>query len=375
MPEKEFKLFFNDKPVTKEQFERVEDITVEQNVDMVWEARLRILIYSDDTGIWSGENEDLMSPFSRIRVELKNGKGLYVPLIDGVVSGFHSKMMSKPGESELTIIVHDNSILLNRIESIERFEKLLDSEIAKELFNNGGYNTILDVESTPIQPGSLPAVVIRRGTAMQLLRFLARRNGMHAYVLPTENPGQSKSCFKSFPTETDGLPPLTLLGNERSLESFNVRYHAEMPSMVKASTIGFTDKAIRSTKSKFANIDLLGKEKTYDKESETAGILLPPYQGESVDLDQAVSAQAGISSFAFEASGSVLDCSYQGILQPYRVVSILGINGRMSGNYLITEVTHAITRFTHSQSFTAIRNARSAGSGSKNNENLNRRLY
>ena len=364
MADIEYRMFFNNKPATREQLDRVEEIIVEQEVDMAWEARVQIPICVDDKGNWEGQDEDFLASFARVRVEIKVGEQPFVPLIDGPIVGFDSPMSSGPGQSSITLIVQDDSVYLNREESISRFENLADHEIASQIFQGVEQIATTDIEKTPKPSGGLPPVVVQRGTEMQLLRFLARRQGLHVYVLPGDSPGQSIGCFKSFPTQTDGLPPLILLGTNRNIERFNPRNDAQSPSTVRASTVNIKDKTVITRTSRFGDLELLGDEQGFEDESQTATRVLPPYQGESVDLDRAVAAVASNSSYALEATGSVLDYSYLGVLQPYRVVSVLGANSRLSGNYLISKVTHTLTRSTYSQSFTVRRNARSAGAGS-----------
>ncbi|MGQ3685424.1 MAG: hypothetical protein ACUBOA_10540 [Candidatus Loosdrechtia sp.] len=364
MPGIEYRIFFNNNPATRDQLDRVEDITVEQEADMAWEARIQIPVCVDDKGNWTGTDEDFMAPFSRVRIELKIGGGSFVPLIDGTITGYDSPLHSEPGQSSLIMNVHDDSVFLNREERILRYENMFDHEVVRQIFGEFGQIASTDIEDTPPPGSPLPPVVVQRGTAMQILRLLARRQGKHVYVLPGESPGESIGCFRSFPTETDGLPPLILLGSDRNIENFTVRNNARRPANVRASTISILDKSVITRTSRFSDTELLGEEAALENGSAASTHILPPYQGESVDLDRAVLAEAASSGYAFEVSGRVLDHCYQGVLSPYRVVSVMGANNHLSGNYVITRVTHTLTRSAYSQSFTLKRNARSAGAGS-----------
>ena len=49
----EYRLFFDGTAATREQLDRVEAITVEQEVDRPWQARLEIPVCLDDQGNWS----------------------------------------------------------------------------------------------------------------------------------------------------------------------------------------------------------------------------------------------------------------------------------------------------------------------------------
>jgi hypothetical protein len=363
MPDIEYRMFFNNNPATREQLDRVAEIVVGQEVDKKWEARVNLPICVDERGIWSGEDEDFIRSFSRVRVEIKIGEKPFTALIDGPIVGYDSRMNSEPGQSSITLTVQDDSVYLNREERVSRFENMLDHEIARQIFGEFEQIASTDIEDTPAPGSTLPPTVVQHGTAMQTLRSLARRQGMHAYILPGDSPGQSIGCFNAFPSQADGLPQLILLGSDRNIDTFNVRNNAQSPSTVRASSLSITDKEVITRTSSFRNLDLLGEEAGFESESDTATQILPPYQGTSVYLDQAVTAEAANSSYAFDATGSVRDHCYQGVLLPYRLVTVLGVNGRLSGDYLITKVTHTLTRSNYSQSFTLRRNALSAGSG------------
>ncbi len=356
-----YRLFFNNNPATREQLDLVEEITVEQEIDMVWEARIQIPIATDDRGNWIGADAEILREFTQVRVELQIGDGAFVPLIDGSIVELSDRITSEPSQSMTTVIVQDDSVRLNREDRVFLFENLLDHEIASQLFEEVEQITATEIETTPA-PGNNSPAVVQRGTAMQLLRRLARRQGMHAYVIPGTEPGQSIGCFKPFPTQTDGLPPLILLGAERNVSEFNPSNNAQSPARVTGFTLNVFDKTVTQRTSDFGSLDLLGEEQTFAEESSTAIQILPPRDGNAVDLDRAVAAEALRSSYSTEATGRVINDTYPALLSPYRVVSVRGANPNRSGNYLIRQVSHSLTRSYYSQSFSLQRNAQSSRS-------------
>src|SRR5262249_8705072 len=153
-------------------------------------------------------------------IEIKVGDGTFVPLIDGPIVGSDNQMNSEPGRSTLTVMVQDDSVHLHRQDTTNLHENRLDHEIAATLFRSIPQIAVRDIETTRPPQDSLPPFEIQRGTQMDLLRRLAQRQGMHAYVLPGAEPGQSVGAFKKFPTHPDGLPPLILLGTDRNVATF-----------------------------------------------------------------------------------------------------------------------------------------------------------
>ena len=356
-----YRLFFNNNSATREHLDRIEEITIEQEIDMAWEARIQILIATDDRGNWTGADAEIFREFTQVRIEIQMGDGAFVPLIDGPIVEFSDRISSEPSQSMTTVIVQDDSVRLNREDRVFMFENLLDHEIASQLFEEVEQITATEIETTPA-PGNNSPTVVQRGTAMQLLRRLARRQGMHAYVLPGTEPGQSIGCFKAFTTQTDGLPPLILLGAERNVSEFNPTNNAQSPARVTGCTLNVFDKTVTQRTSDFGNLDLLGEEQTFAEEKDTAIHILPPRYGDAVDLDRAVAAEALRSSYSTEATGRIINDSYPAILSPYRVVRVCGATPSRSGNYLIRQVTHSITRSYYAQSFSLQRNAQSSRS-------------
>ena len=329
MPEVEYRLFFDNNAAARQQLDMIEEITVDQEVDMAWEARLQIPISVDEQGNWTREDEDFMRPFSRVRIEIKIAED-FVPLFDGPVTGFDSRMISEPGQSTLTLIALDDSFFLNRVEQVARFENKLDHEVAEQIFSD--FSSLIastEIENTPSTGSALPLLVVQRGTAMQILRTLARRQGMHVYVLPGEEPGQGIGCFKPFPTEPDGLPPLILLGPDRNIDSLDISYCACKPSDATASILRITDKSIVTETSRTSDVEAMGDEAEGPGYTDTALQFLAPIQGESVDLRQAVFAAVDASGYAYNVTGSILEDTYAAVLQPYNVVTVRAGNTPM----------------------------------------------
>ena len=363
MAQAEYKLFFDNTPATREQLDRVETVTVEQQVDQAFEARLDLLIRTDDDGNWKGTEDKFMAGFGRVRVEVRIGEGEFVPLIDGSIVGPATTTDAKPGQSLITLVVHDDSILLNREEGVECFENTSDSAIAKQVFGRHAEIGETRIEDVALAGGSRPVEVMRKGTHMDLLRELARRNDMHVCVLPGAEPGKSIGVFDSFPTEPEDLPKLILTGSDRNMESFTLRKNEQLPAVVTASTLNLSDKSIITRESDLTKVELLGDEQTFDDATQTGRRQLPPGDLSTMDLDNRVNAESRRLSFAFDASGVVRAGCYSGVLQPYRVVGICGVGPSSSGLYLLTSVTHTLTRSDYTQSFSCLRNARSRAAG------------
>jgi hypothetical protein len=375
----EYKLFLNKDAVGADVLGRVETITVDQEVDMPWEARIEFPICLDDNGAWSQQDVDFFDSFGRVRIEARAAGEPFAALIDGPVVGIETRMSFAPNESSVAVVVQDDSILLNREEKARQFEGKLDHEVAKLLFCSvGDVIADTDLEPVPPPPSGRP-FVSHRGTQMELLRKLARRQGKHAFVLPGPEPGKSIGVFKQFPSKLSGLPPLVLLGPGRNAQDLEVVLDAQSPAGVSTAVLRLTDKQVLTGASSFAKRRLLGDKPILDpapgRPSAPERAALKPVRpiGDTVDLDAAAEAEADRLEYAFEASGSIIEGCYPGVLAPYRLVQVLAGGTPLSGNYVITQVSHTLGRSTYTQSFRMLRNA-STGTARKGAVDPSRRI-
>jgi phage protein D len=337
----EYKLLFDGTSATKEQLERFETITVEQFSDKPWQARLEVAVCLDDQGNWSGDDEPFMQVLHRVRVEVKLGDGTFQPLIDGPVVGFDSDRRSAPGQSLVTVVVNDDSVLLNRDATPSTYPAgSKDSDIARRIF--GDYREIAEqkVTDTPDSPDKLPPEPKKRSTDMQLLRKLARRNNYVCGVVPGARPTSSVGVFAKTPVFDDKPPELVLLGRDRNIEAFDVKLNARDQRNVVASTLSFSNKQVVTRSSQVRDKGIAGEDR------------LRPGSGETVDLQNAVDSEAQKSTRAFEATGTVRQGCYSGVLLPFHPVVVKLGTTTSSGTYAIDSVTHKLGRSEYTQSFT-----------------------
>jgi hypothetical protein len=363
MPAVRYRMYVDNQPASRDQLDRVEEINVDQEVDLAWEARLRIPVCTSANGSWDGEDEPFLQPFARVRIEVKVGDRDWTALIDGPIVGSDRRMSSEPGQSSVTIIVHDDGAYLNRDQEIRMFENMSDHEIARQVFADVSQVRTVDVEdSLPCSCTSTPQEV-QRESKIHLLQRLARRQGMHAYVLPGDSPGQSIGCFRKFPTSAGDLPDLVLLGPDRNIVTFNITANAQSPASVQGASLSISERAVSDGTSQARDLDLLGSDGALAHDSDTGTRLLEPEGGCCLTPEQAAQVEAERAAFAFEATGAVLAECYGASLVPYQIVAARGVGGRVSGDYIIKKVSHRLDRWQYSQQFTLLRNARSGGAG------------
>ena len=102
MAEQRFRVWFGESAASEDQLRRIEDIEVTQEMDAIWEARMRMVLCLDANGAWLHWPGDTSEPFSRVRIELDIGDGRFIPLIDGPLVSIDAALDSQPGRSTAT---------------------------------------------------------------------------------------------------------------------------------------------------------------------------------------------------------------------------------------------------------------------------------
>jgi hypothetical protein len=342
-----FRLWFDAREASVEELARFEEIEVTQEVDHFWEARARMAMCLDDQGRWKHRPDQTATAFSRVRIALDPGDGSFVPLIDGPVVRFDSRLDSQPGRSTTTFVVRDDSVFLNRDEDNEVFRDKRDSEVADALFR-----AVPQIASTRVDPPTAAThpVTSRRGTRLDLLTRLSRANRRRAYVLPGEQPGQSVGCFLADPQQPNlAWPALELIGDRRNLGDATIEEDPDSPSRSSARTLRLSDGSLASFQT---GAQALGLSNDRPALPDDAAPLrqLPPEEALREDPEAAVSAAAERSGLAYKLTTSVIPGCYHAVLLPYQMVRIECGDTPYSGNYFLTKVTHRITPSVWTQS-------------------------
>lgn len=355
-----YRLYFDEQPATEEQLDRLLTITVTQEMDQAWEAQIKCPLCLDEQGAWTEADEAFVDSFGRVRIEIRVDGDNWIPLIDGPVVGRDTNMQHAPGQSELTILIHDDSVYLNREAIEEEVGERSDDEIVEYLFSLATQISETEIESLPPRREELRREQTLSGMPIRIMRTLARQYDKHVYVLPGETIGASIGCFKAFPTEVDELlPEMVTIGADRNVSQFQAQHNAQQPATYVADSISLSDKGIISSTSSFREADLLGSQDPYPDESETGNRRLSHYADEDMDLDQAVQSQSNRSLYAYTGQGSVIGSCYQGVLAPYKMVMVKAGRTALSGTYVITKVVHTLGQEAYSQEFNVVRNATS----------------
>jgi phage protein D len=360
VPVAKYRLYVDNEPASVDQLAVVTSIKVEQAIGMAAAAEFTVNLATDDTGAWKGFDDAFAKPFARLRVEVKLDDGDYVALIDGPVVGERFELDAAPDASRLVIVVHDDSVLLDREEKVVVFKNKALDGLVGDLIEEPGLSSRISAQ-LPDAGSALDRWIVQRGTNMQLLRQLARRFGMFVYVEPGATPGKSVGVFEAPEAHDDSLPDLLLLGEERNIGTFSAEFDALRPLAPKAGAVQAIDKKQISGSADSADEPALGEEAAHTLVTPPVTLLAHTREEQS-DVDAATAGVANMSAWAYSARGEVDNDLYPAVLRPYRKLHVRGVGPQLSGDYMVARVRHQIDDGGYRQRFSLSRNARSADS-------------
>jgi hypothetical protein len=355
----QYRLYLNGVGATADQLARFEDITIDQEMDKACEGRFDVPICTTPKGVWDGETEAFLQGMSRIRVEVQLQSSASVPLLDGPIVNVEGSMHNEPGRSVLTLVVSDDAFFLHRDETVISFQGS-DDQIATQLYDQVSQIATTQIDAAPAPSNAAFDTTVLRGTPMECLRQLAKRQHMHAYVGPGDSPGQSVGYFKTTPDPSVdfGLSDMVLLGLGMNIFSFESDTTVGQTATFKSGQVALND---RSTDIRTSDLSDIAMQGTNPPPGPSIARLLRPGQTDALTLARAVQAASERAAYALTAHGEVIKGVYNSVLQPYQNVLVKGANGTLSGSWLISKVTHTLTRNSYGQKFRAIRNAESPG--------------
>ena len=354
-----YRLYFDNAPADDERLALIEEIRVDQAIDLVAEAQIIFPIGRDQDGDWPGVLDDAIRPLTRVRIEVQIGEADFVPLIEGRVVAQRFEMGGGPNESHAVIVVNDESAMMNRGDKARLFEDMAPEDIAAQIFDE--YAIDAETESSGVGAPTLERVVTQRGTDFGLLRRIAREANMVVYVEPGSDPGTSIGRLRFLPTGEGDLPELVLTGAERNVNKLTLELDALSP--VKARGEGLDPANLNELSAEFDVSDtaILGDSATTET-TEPQTIFVEGVSDQTV-LDASVQAAVDRGAWAYSGHGEVSAEIYPGVMRPYRVVAVAGAGTVLSGEYLISEVSHSLRDEGYTQTFTLRRNGLSSAGG------------
>jgi hypothetical protein len=236
-------------------------LEVEDHADIADMLRLRLgIAVQEDGRAWTHVDSGMFDRLARIQVAAKVGDGQPEPLIDAYVVDVRTAMSNEPGHSTLDVVAMDATVLMNLEEKVKAWPNMSDSAIAQSIFGDHGLTP--DVDDTQPTRQESDHTSMQRGTDMQFLRQLARRNGFECYV-EAGSGGNSVAHFHAPRLDESPQDALNVnLGMETNVDSFSARFDMLKPAQAKVAGIDVSTQDSQPAQSTSSEQTALGSAST-----------------------------------------------------------------------------------------------------------------
>jgi phage protein D len=311
--------------------------------------RLRTAVRDDGSG-WTLLDDDTFPRLAALKLSISVGDGEPQPLIDGYVVEAQAEFSNEPGGSALSVIALDPSVLMGLEDKARAWPDQPDSDIASAIF--GEYSFDSDVEATEPSRQSDDVTTIQRGTDLQFVRALARRNGFEFYVEIDPGSGRPKAHFH--PPRLDGEAQGVLsvnMGPSTNVNAFKTRFNMIRPAQAKAKGMDAASREEQSAEVEQPSLRTLGAHSTLSDDRPRKLIVDRTGLSQSGELESYAKAVVDESAWALTAEGELNTVAFGKILRAKRLVAVRGVGRTLSGLYYVERVLHAISDEGYLQRF------------------------
>jgi phage protein D len=352
-----FTLLVDGQTLDEEQLALLQTVEAEEHLQMADMLRLifNIAVKEDGSG-WRVLDDGIFAPLINLQLQITVGNNDPVTVIDAYVVETQTALTNNPGESTLTVIAMDASVLMSRSEVLKTWAGMADSDIASTIFNDYGISP--EVESTDVTYEEDSTLIVQRGTDIHFLQFLAQRHGFDVYIDVDPSSGSLIGHFGPVQLDDEPQGVLTIhMGQSSNLNFFNVRWDMLRPSEVQIDNIDVESGEDQTGSATGSDLTPLGREDLFGATTPRVLRVLPAgatLEAELLSLAQGLSNR---SSLAVIAEGEVNTNNFGAVLRAKRTVNVRGAGELYSGTYLVERVLHAFIEGEYTQSFTLRRNA------------------
>ncbi len=359
MPAVTYTLSLEGVPASQDLLQAIQQIEVEDHADMADMLRLRVAIgVKDGCAAWSFVDDDLFGRLASLRLSVAVGSAAAETLIQAYVIETNASFGNRPGTSVLNVVAMDPTVLMSLGERVKPWPNMADSDVASAIFSKPDYRFTPVVDATLWKRQENEQTLIQRGTDIQFLQQLARRNGFECFVETNPRTGAVEGHFHAPAVKDPAQGVLSVnLGDATNVNSFNARYDMLRPTTAQATNVDVASREDQQAQVSGGALSSLGRAPTLP--SQRPRRVLPARTGLARTGELQAFAQALVdrSALAITAEGELNTVAYGGILRAKRTVLVRGAGQQFSGTYYVERVQHVLTGDSYRQSFTLRRNA------------------
>lgn len=379
-----YQIMIGGQPADADLYTALTSLEVEENMDLPGAVQLNIPVNRSPSGDLTYVSDPRFEPLTNLAVVVTPGPGTSGGLAGAASSALGSliggggasaaqcifdgyilsqKLHLEKGVTNSTLAIwgQDASWLMNLEEKVKEWVDVTDADVANAIFGDYGItpaddNTDDDSPSHTEDGHSL----MQRGSDIQFLRTLARRNGKICRVACADQPGQRTGYFAT--PSLDGDPVLTLsLADPVSwpIDALNLDWDVTRPTSVIARQALFTDDDEDGVTADTSDSGLtsLGDRALADFAGKPMTVMLAAPVDDGGELTLRAQALLREADWFVRCEGEADAARLNAILRAGTVVEIDGIGALHSGKYYVWSVRHTITADSHKMKFVLLRNA------------------
>jgi hypothetical protein len=287
-------------------------------------------------------------------------------VIDGYVTAVEPHFAEqRVPDSALELYGLDASCLMHLEERTRRFAGMADSEVARQVFGEYGFQVSGDTIEPTAKRSENRSVIMQRRTDSDLLRMLARRNGFEVYVEPSQQDlkaggDAAAQCVAHFHRARPDRPPQPKLWltphATPTIEQLTARWESHRPAVLRGEHIDEQTRRIRSVEVAEPRFPRMGKVGRGELLKQRLAAILPRrpetraigLQHVDVPHDPAETDNLAWSDFVaadwlVEAQAVIRAASYPQILRARRPVPIGGAGKLLDGTWYVKTARHCWT--------------------------------
>jgi hypothetical protein len=356
-----FQVLFNGTPAEDQFYNSLTMLEVEENAELPDAVELSLSVNPTAGGDLDYPSDSRLGPLANVAVVAQPEGGSQECIFDGYVLSHKLHLQTATASSTLKVWGQDASWLMNLEEKVREWVNVTDASVANSIFQEYGFDpdpSNADEDSpTHTEDGHS---LMQRGSDIQFLRTLARRNGKLCRVTCADTPGQRTGFFAAPDLSADPVLTLRLNDIEKwNVAALDIEWEATRPTRVTCGQGLFTD-----TDPDAASTDLTDSGLTLLDDSDLATFTGKPMTVLlAAPVDDAGELQLRAQSVLREA-GWFVRCEGEAdvsrchvIMRVGAVVEVEEIGPTHSGKYLVWSVRHTITADSHRMKFVLVRNA------------------
>ncbi len=357
-----FQLLLDGAAADDELYTTLTSLEIEENVDLPGAIQLNLPVSRSEAGDLTFVTDSRFKPFANLAVVATPEDKEPACIFDGYVLSHKLHLQTGTTGSTLQIWGQDAAWLMNLEEKVREWVDMTDADVANAIFGEYGITPAAE-NSADDSPSHTEDghTLMQRGSDIQFLRSLARRNGKLCRVACMDTPGQRTGYFAK--PKLDDNAAITLKLNDPegawTVDALDFEWDVTRPSAVKARQALFTDNDPDGVgvDTVDAGLTLLDARDLASFAGRPMTVLLAAPVDDAGELMLRAQSLLREAGWFVRCQGEADVARLNGILRAGVVVQIEAAGSLYSGKYLVWSVRHTITADTHTMKFTLVRNA------------------